>query len=294
LLEHNLEGSVYLAQPNANKFNSLLALYVVAEGSGVVLKLAGEVHADPVSGQLTTVFDNNPQQPFSHLRLKLFNGPRAALMAPRRCGSYQVSGALTSWSSAMPVLFSDPVDVSTNCGGGFAPSLVAGTVSNQGGGFSPLSLTLARSDQDQAFKQLSVRTPPGLLGMISRVPLCEEPHIVQQTCPQASQVGHVVVGAGPGPEPVYLPQPGHPEDPVYLTSGYNGAPFGLLTVVHAEAGPFNLGVVAVRTMLNVDRRTSRILATTAPLPTILQGIPVDLKTINIALGEPTCGSRKSF
>jgi len=285
LLEHNLEGSVYLAQPDANKFHSLLALYVVAEGSGVVIKLAGEVHADLATGQLTTTFDNNPQQPFSHLRLKFFNGPHAALMNPRRCGSYAATGALTPWSGEMPVTFSAPFAIETGCGGGFSPSMVAGTLGNQAGGFSPLSLTLTRSDQDQAFKQLSVRTPPGLLGMISRVPLCEEPHIAQQTCPQASQIGHVTVGAGPGPEPVYLPQPGHPEDPVYLTSGYNGAPFGLLTIVHAEAGPFNLGTVPVRTTLNVDRRTSRILATTDPLPTILQGIPVDLKTINIVLDK---------
>jgi len=285
LLEHTLEGSVYLAQPNANKFHSLLALYVVAEGSGVLLKLAGEAHADPQTGQLTTRFENNPQQPFSHLRLKLFNGPRATLMTPRRCGTYQVTGALTPWSSATPVMFSSPIEFNSDCGGGFAPSLQAGTITNQGAGFSPLSLTLARSDQDQALKRLSLRTPPGLLGMISRVSLCEEPHIAQQTCPQASQIGHVTLSAGAGSEPVYLPEPGHPEDPVYLTSGYNGAPFGLLTLVHAEAGPFNLGVVAVRSTLNVERRTSRILATTDPFPTILQGIPVDLKSVNILLDK---------
>ncbi|HEV3072591.1 MAG TPA: hypothetical protein VGY76_14325 [Solirubrobacteraceae bacterium] len=283
LLEHNLEGSVFLAQPNANEFHSLLALYLVAEGSGVVIKLAGEVHADPVTGQLTTTFDNNPQQPFSHLRLKFFNGPRAALMTPRRCGSYAATGALTPWSGEMPATFFAPFAIETGCGGGFSPSMVAGTIGNQAGGFSPLSLTLTRSDQDQAFRQLSVRTPPGLLGMLSKVKVCEEPLIAQQACPKASQIGHVTVAAGPGSDPVYLPQAGKPEDPVYLTSGYNGAPFGLLTVVHAEAGPFNLGTVPVRTTLNVDRRTSRIVATTDPLPTILQGIPVDLKTINILI-----------
>jgi hypothetical protein len=283
LLEAPLEGSVYVAEQGHNPFNSLLALYVVAEGSGVTIKLAGKIEANPTTGQLTTTFNETPQQPFRHLRLKFFGGPRAALMTPRRCGTYQASGAFTPWSTDLPVVFSEPIVIASNCGGGFAPTLEAGTVSNQAGGFSPFRLTLSRSDQDQGFKQLSVRTPPGLLAMLSKVQVCTEPLIAQRACPQASQVGHVTVAAGPGSSPVYLPQPGRPEDPVYLTEGYDGAPFGLLTIVHAEAGPFNLGTVAVRATLNVDRRTSQAVATTGPLPTILDGIPVDIKTINILL-----------
>ncbi|HEV3072594.1 MAG TPA: hypothetical protein VGY76_14340 [Solirubrobacteraceae bacterium] len=283
LLEKPLEGFVYVAQPNQNKFNSLLALYVVAEGSGIVIKLAGKIQADESTGQLTTMFEETPQAPFAHLHLKLFGGPRAPLATPRRCGSYDVTGALTPWSSLLPVTFSYPIVVSSNCGGRFSPSFVAGTLSNHAGGFSPFTLTLTRSDQDQGFERLSVRTPPGLLGMLSKIQLCEEPQIAQQACPPASQVGHVTVAAGAGPEPVYLPEPGRPEDPVYLTTGYNGAPFGLLTLVHAEAGPFNLGIVPVRATINVDRRTSQIVATTNPLPTIVKGIPVDVKAINLLL-----------
>ncbi len=49
--------------------------------------------------------------------------------------------------------------------------------------------------------------------MISKVQVCHEPLIAQQACPAASQIGHVTVGAGVGSEPVYLPQPGRPEDP---------------------------------------------------------------------------------
>ncbi len=294
LLETPLEGSVYVAQQGQNPFGSLLALYVVAEGSGVTVKLAGEVHADHTTGQLTTTFnglpafaghaatEGNPQQPFSHLRLKFFGGPRAALMTPRACGAYNVTGAFTPWSTPLPVVFSQPFEVKTSCESGFSPSFVAGTVSNQAGGFSPLSLTLSRSDQEQGFKQLSVRTPPGLLGMLSKVQLCGEPQAAKGECPEASKIGHVTVGAGPGPDPVYVPQAGKPQDPVYLTGPYNGAPFGLSVVVPAEAGPFTLGPpVIVRSAIEVDRRTSQVTIKSDPFPTILEGIQLDIKTIHI-------------
>jgi hypothetical protein len=283
LLEAPLTGSVYVAQPYENKFHSLLALYIVAEGSGVLVKLAGEVHADPATGQLTTTFDNNPQTPFSHLKLSFFGGPRAALMTPSTCGSYSVTGAFTPWSTPVPVVFSEPFEVKTGCGGGFSPSFSAGTVSNQAGGFSPFGLLLSRSDQDQDFGQLSVRTAPGLLGMLSKVQLCEEPQAALGTCPQASKIGHVTVGAGPGPSPVFVPQPGKPQDPVYLTGPYKGAPFGLSVVVPAEAGPFNLGTVVVRSAIHVDPHTSQITIVSDPLPTILKGIPLHVRTINVLI-----------
>jgi hypothetical protein len=290
LLEHPLTGAVYLAQQEHNPFASLLALYVLAEGSGVVVKLAGEVHADPTTGQLTTTFAGNPpfagtpQQPFSHLRLTLFSGPRAALMTPLRCGTYGVMGMLSPWSGEAPVAFSSPFTISSDCGGAFSPSLVAGTTSNQAGGFSPFSLTLSRSDQDQRLRQLSVRTPPGFAGMLASVQLCGEPQAAEGNCPEASRIGHVTVGAGPGPEPVFVPQAGKPQDPVYLTGPYAGAPFGLSIVVPPEAGPFNLGPpVVVRSAIRVDPRTAQITIASEPFPTILKGIPLDVRTINVLI-----------
>ncbi|HEY7829448.1 MAG TPA: hypothetical protein VIC06_02650 [Solirubrobacteraceae bacterium] len=283
LLEAPLEGSVYLAEQEHNPFGSLFALYVVAEGSGVTVKLAGLVLANPSTGQLSTTFDNSPQQPFSHLKISFFGGPRAALVTPRGCGSYSATGALTPWSTDLSTAFASTFTIYSGCVAGFAPALEAGTVNAQAGGFSPLRLTLSRSDQDQRFRQLSVRTPPGLLGLISKVQPCEEPLVVQQACPTASHIGHVTVVAGPGPNPLSLPQVGGREDPVYLTGPYKNAPFGLLTLVHAEAGPFDLGTVPVRVALNVDRRTSQITATSDTLPTILDGVPVDVRAINVLL-----------
>ncbi len=283
LLETPLTGSIYLAQQGNNPFSSLLALYLVAEGSGVLLKLVGHVEANPVTGQLQTTFDNNPQQPFSDLQLTFFEGPRAALSTPVACGSYEAEGLLTPWSTGLPVTSESPFKFTSNCGGGFGPSFAAGTTSNQASAFSPLSVTISRSDQDQALSRVNVQTPPGLLGMLAKVSLCGEPQASQGICPSASQIGHVTVGAGVGPDPVFLPQAGKPQDPVFLTGPYKGAPFGLSVVVPAEAGPFNLGTVVVRAAVSVNPHTAQITVSSDPLPTFLQGIPLDVRTVNVTV-----------
>ncbi len=55
--------------------------------------------------------------------------------------------------------------------------------------------------------------------------------------------------------------PPRPEDPVYLTGSYEGAPFGLAVVVHPEAGLFNLEEnghpVVVRAKIEVNPYTGR-------------------------------------
>ena len=61
LLEQDLEGGVYLAKQRDNPFNSTLAIYLVAEIPGVVIKLPGKISPDPVTGQLQATFDDNPQ-----------------------------------------------------------------------------------------------------------------------------------------------------------------------------------------------------------------------------------------
>ncbi len=296
LLEHALQGGLYVAQQNSNPYGSLLALYLVVEGSGVAVKLAGGVQVDPATGQLSTSFEERPQQqlsfpqlPFSKLRLRLYGGPRATLVTPRSCGSYQTTGLLTPWSSAAQVptsVASPPFQIDSGCVSQFNPSFAAGTVSNQAGGFSPLVTTIARTDQDQDLGQVSLHTPPGLLGMLSKVTLCDAAQAELGTCSAASRIGHLDTSAGVGPEPVSLPQAGRQEDPVYLTGPYRGAPFGLAIVAHAEVGPFNLGTIVVRAAIYIDPHTAQITIVTDPLPKILKGIPLDVRSATVTIDRP--------
>jgi len=283
VLPNPLTGSVYVAQQGANPFGGLLALYLVLEGEGVLVKLAGEVRLDPVTGQITTTFDDIPQQPVSDIKLHLFGGSRATLVSPPGCGTYTATSQLAPYSGQPAAEPSSAFGVTSGPGGApcgpqqFAPSFAAGTSTNQAGGFSPFSVTFSRQDSEQALGAIKLTTPAGLLGLLKTVPLCGEPQASAGTCGQASLIGHTTVLAGAGSEPVSV------AGQVFLTGPYKGAPFGLSVVVPAVAGPFNLGNVVVRAAIGVDPHTAQITVTSDPLPSILQGIPLQMKTVNVTI-----------
>ncbi|HWG07497.1 MAG TPA: NHL repeat-containing protein [Solirubrobacteraceae bacterium] len=287
-LPDHVKGSVYLAEQNNNPFGSLLAIYVAAEADGALIKLAGQVVADPVTGQLTTTFDNTPQLPFSDFKLSLSGGPHSSLATPEQCGTFSTLASLTPWSGTAPVSLSSPFEISSGCVSGFSPSFLAGTQSAQAGATSPFTLTLSRTDQDQNLSGVSVTMPPGLLGTLKTVEQCPEPQAGQGACGPNSLIGHATVAAGVGPDPFHV-QGGQ----VFLTGPYNGGPFGLSVVVPAVAGPFNLGNVVVRSSIRVDSRTSQITILSDPLPQMINsieglhsGIPADVRAVNVTIDRP--------
>lgn len=282
LLSDPLSGSVYLAKPHDNPFDSLLSLYIVARGPGVVVKLPGWVQADPDTGRLSTTFDNNPQLPFSRLHVEFKGGSRAPLVAPPHCGSYATHAVLTSWSGTT-VVSDSSFDVSADgkgspCGAPrFAPKLSAGATSTAAGAHTSFTVRLQRDDEDQELRALSVKPPLGLIAKVAGVPLCPEAKATAGTCDASSLIGSVLTGAGAGENPFYLP------GRVYLTGPYKGGPFGLSIVVPAIAGPFDLGTVVVRASIQVDRHTAQLRVVSDTLPRILEGIPLQLRDLRVTI-----------
>jgi hypothetical protein len=284
ILGHQLGGSVYVAEQGNNPFNSLLALYITINDpeTGIVVKVAGNVVLDPVTGQLTATFDNNPQLPFSDLKLDFFGGPRAALVNPDVCGAYTAYSQLTPWSSETPVEPSSVFTVSQGCHGAlFNPGFSAGTTNNQAGAFSPVVLSLSRQDGEEGLAGLQATLAPGLLAKLAGVPLCSSSDAAAGTCSAASQIGTVTASAGAGSDPVSVSG-----GRIYLTGPYNGGPFGEVVVIPAAVGPYNLGNVVVRGSIKVDPHTTQATVVSDPLPQILQGIPVDLRQVYVSLNRP--------
>ena len=280
VLPDQLTGSVYIGSPTPSQ---MYRLFIAASGDNVDLHLAGQAIPNPVTGQIRTVFDQNPQLPFSDLNLRLFGGPLAALANPETCGTFTTTSDITPWSA--PGSGSDATPSSsfniTGCSGDrFAPSFTAGTTNATAGAFSPFTLTFSRGDSDQEFKSITATLPPGLFAKIAGVPLCSNAAANAGTCGAASKVGTATVGSGAGSHPLFL------TGSVYLTGPYNGGAYGLATVVPAIAGPYNLGTVVVRQSLRIDPNDAHVTAVSDPFPTILKGVPLRIKTVNLSLNRP--------
>jgi hypothetical protein len=295
LLPHELEGGVYLATQTANPFGSLIAMYIVAQDpeSGVLVKLAGEVAVDEHTGRLTSTFKNTPELPFEELKLELFGGSTGPLSTPSHCGTYETVATMGPWSGTAAVQSSSSFRIvsgprGTPCAAPlpFAPSLTAGSTNVQAAAFTPFTTTLSREDGDQNLAALQLHMPEGLLGKLSSVTTCPEPQASAGTCPAASLIGHTVVGVGLGSSP-YTISGGQ----VFITGPYKGAPYGLSIAEPAKAGPFDLGsgpcdCVVVRAKIEVDPHSSALTITSDPLPTRLQGIPIQLKHANVTVDRP--------
>jgi hypothetical protein len=300
LLPNRLSGEVYLAAQNANPFGSLVALYLVAEDpvSGTIIKLAGQVKPDPVTGQLVTVFPNTPQLPFEDLALHFFGGSRAPLATPALCGAYATASSITPWSETHPAEPSSIFDITSGPNGSlcfnplpFGPSLTAGMTNIQAGALSQLTMTMSREDGNQNLQGIVLRTPPGLSGLLSNVKLCGEAQANEGTCGPESLIGETTVSVGLGDTPFSV-RGGR----VYITGPYKGAPFGLSIVNPAKAGPYDLGkgvcdCVLVRAKIEVDPQTAALTVTTdntGPyrIPTILEGIPLQIKHVNVTINRP--------
>lgn len=286
-LERTLQGAVYQRTPVPGR---LFGFWLITDEQGVRLKLPAEIQANPLTGQLTTVFDGIPdlggipQVPVEEIRLHVFGGPRAPLATPSTCGTYRTHYSFTPWSGRAAAVGEAPMQISSGCGkGGFAPKIAAGSARAGAGEFAPFSFTLTRQDGEANPQVLSIHLPQGLLAKLAGVPLCPEAAAASGACPAASQVGTIAAATGVGAAPLWIPQPGKAPTAAYLAGPYKGAPYSIVSVVPAQAGPFDLGTVVNRAAIRIAPESGLATVTTDPLPQILEGVPVAYRTIHVSV-----------
>jgi hypothetical protein len=303
LLAGTLTGSVYLAAQDENPFHSLLAGYIVVDDptTGVVVKIPGKLMLNEHTGQITGIFNENPQLPFSDLKLHFFGGTaRGELATPESCGTFETTGELEPWSapdSGPNAKVHDTFSINNGCTPGFAPAFSAGSASAQAGAYTPFTMSFSRQDGEQEISGLSLSLPSGLEGKIAGVEECSEAQIAAATsnpsgaaeqahpsCPAGSQIGTVQTTAGAGTAPFSL------SGTAYLTGPYKGAPYGIAVVVPAIAGPLDLGTVVVRSALHVDPNDAHVTVISDPFPTILDrqgdGLPIRLRSVAVTVDRP--------
>ncbi len=312
LLTEKAQGAVYVAKPFENPFDSLLALYIVAKvpSRGIIVTAKGEVHPDPLTGQLTTTFLSNPQVAFNKFTLKFRQGATSPLSSPPACGTYHALADLTPWSApgTPDPLVGNSFQIEHGVAAGpcpagglppFHPGLIAGSVSPVAGAYTPFYIRLSREDGEQEITHFSIKLPPGVVGKLAGIPECSDAAIAQAksreheqggaeeeagpSCPKASEVGRTLVEAGVGS--VLAQAPGH----VYLAGPYHGSNLSVVAITSARVGPFDLGTVVVREALKINPETAEVFVDAAgsdPLPHIVDGIPTHLRNIRIYMDRP--------
>ena len=307
LLDHPLPGAVYAATPAQNPFGSLLAIYIVVEDplSDLLVKLSGHVIPDPLTGQLTTTVQGAPPVLFKDFKLKFFGGASGPLLTPALCGTYATTSSLSPWSApdtGPPATPSDTYEIDQGPGAGpcatspaaqpNAPSFEAGAQSPIAAAYSPLIIDLRRQDGSQRFSTITLTPPPGLIGSLAGMTPCPEAALAaaqaksgaaekaNPSCPASSRIGSVIAAAGAGPAPY------HATGTAYLTGPYKGAPISAAIITPATAGPYDIGTIVVRSALHVNPITTQITAVSDPIPQILQGIPLDVRSAQVNLDRP--------
>ena len=143
----------------------------------------------------------------------------------------------------------------------FAPQAKGGNSTRNAGSYTPFYLHLTGTETEQEIVSYSASLPPGLLGRIAGIPYCPDAAIEaarqrsgvaerdDPSCPAASR------SATPRrlwPRPVLAYAPGK----LYLAGPYRGSSFSVVAIDSALVGPFDLGVVVVRSAIR-DRPADR-------------------------------------
>ena len=290
-------GGIYIGKPEPD---SKYRLFLTADGYGTHVKLHGDVLPDPQTGQLSTVFQNLPQSPYTEFDLHFFGSERGLLATPTKCGTYAVETEFEPWATGLANQVSTQFFSITHGPGGspcpgaqrpFGPGFRAVGAGNGGGTHSPFSIYITRQDGEQTLGTIGVKTPPGFSATLKGIPYCSEQTIGEiegstgvaeqaaPKCPAASLVGVSWAAAGAGSKPFSA------EGKVYLSGPYKGAPLSFTVVTPAVSGPYDLGNVVNRVAINVDPVTAQVTASSDPLPQILQGIPLRLRSVLINLNR---------
>ncbi|HEX3042996.1 MAG TPA: hypothetical protein VHP56_12990 [Solirubrobacterales bacterium] len=295
----SLAGSLYLGQQLSRDPQSGNVYRVFFDAAstryGVDVRLIGNVRADPQTGQLTAIFPDSPQVPFTTAKVSLDAG-KGLLTSPPTCGPNAATHAMTAWSGSPD---QGPKEggftLAKLPGGGacpktmaerpFAPGFNARPKSDVAKTFTPFSANITRPQGQQELKGLDLVLPEGATAKLKGVPYCSAEEIEKTesrsgaaekknpTCPKESKVGVTTVRAGTGTKPLEI------DGDVYLAGRYKGAPLSMVVVTPALAGPFDLGNVVVRVPFFLDSETAQIHPRTSAIPDVYGGAKLDIRSV---------------
>ncbi len=200
-------GAMYLGGPSSGPITkSPYVIYVVANSKryGVSVRIKGEVIPNPVNGQLTTVFNENPEQPFTKLTLNFNRGALTSVANPLICGTPTGATSFTPVAAgAVPTAtaaFGVPI---TGCAASipFAPEQETPYEIITAGAHTSYALNIVRPEGQQYLQKIKTSLPLGVVGEIPTVTQCPEAQANAGTCPASSRIGTATTQSGSGSAP---------------------------------------------------------------------------------------------
>jgi hypothetical protein len=296
-----LKGTAYLGQQLSRNPESgeEFRIFVVAESAqyGISARLIGNTKANPKTGRLTTTFAENPQVPFTSVKIHL-DDAKGVLSSPPTCSTATTTTVLEPWSTPKSTKTPDSKFTPSSAPNGgacpatmaerpFAPTYTAKSDSEKANAYSPFRVNIGRTDGQQEVKRVDVTLPKGHAANLTGIPYCSEGEIAaaeansgvaeqaSSSCSSASEIGTASTRSGTGSDPITI------GGKAFLAGPYKGAPLSLVTVTPAVAGPFDLGTVVVRVALFVNPETAQVHAVSDAIPDVFGGVKLDIRSIDV-------------
>ncbi len=292
LLANPLTGDVYLETPGATAADRY-KLAVRLRGA-VDITIHGVAQVNESTGDITAIFDDLPDIPFTTFTLDLDGydsgtGAVPLIVNPTdTCGSLGVTATLTPYGGGNVTAPSDTMAVN-NCPGshGFSPTFGVDLSTTQAGANPTAEFNITRPEDDQDLRDVTVALPPGFMGSAAAVPLCAVATAQAGNCAAASKIGTVLVYVGYGPDLLTV------NGEVFMTEGQvNGDIAGLAIRLPAVAGPYDLGVVNVLGRVILRSDTDFGLTTEfKDIPKAFKGVPVPVRDMSLVING-TVGGKK--
>ena len=179
-----------------------------------------------------------------------------------------LSATLTPWSGTAPKTVPASFTIDQGCAlPAFAPGLkVAAASTAAGRPAGSVAMEITRPDGAEDLSQVTADLPPGLAGSLKGLPI-------------GTRVGTVAAVAGAGDAPVAL------NGDVYLTGPQDGGLAGFQMVIPGKVGPVDLGTVTVMASIKL-RPDGGLTVQTSPLPRLIGGVPVSIRSFTLTLDRP--------
>ena len=248
-------------------------------------------------------FEELPQLPLEKFEMHLFASDRGILATPTQCSVYTVQADLFPWNPTIADVKGEfGLSITSGPNGGpcppggnrpFNPKLNAGTSNSKAGSFSNFTLDLDREDGDQYLGDLGFTMPPGLTGSLRGIAYCPESGIAAAEPEARAGPSRRSRAARPSrrsapPTSRRAPafHPFHATGKMYLAGSVQG---GAALPGRDHAGPGRS--LRLRRRRRPGRRQRRprdahVTAISDTVPSIIGGIPLRLRSIEVNLTKP--------